>query len=126
MKILAAALLAWLLIALVPARGHPQRPSIPPSIFKAVRAHWTTRPERVRAFDVAYCESKFNRKAVSRTGDYGVFQINRQAHDNWVDFSARIFSPVYNVYVARRMYLSAKARTGDGWYPWRPSRSCWG
>jgi hypothetical protein len=107
------------LLSILPARSHNvQRPAIPAPVFKAVRTYWQTRPERIQAFNVAWCESKFRVRAVSPTGDYGFMQINRQAHSNWVDFK-RIFNPFYSAYVAHRMYVDG------GWQPWYPSRSCW-
>ena len=96
------------------------RPPVPPSLYKAVRSYWKSKTDRIVAFNVAFCESKFNAKAISPTGDYGYFQVNRQAHDSWVDFGPRIFNPFYNAFVARRLY------NAGGWYgPWWNSRGCW-
>lgn len=119
MKLIAAALALGFVLWLSAASSGHNRPPVPPQVFKAVRSVWKTKAERVQAFNVAWCESRFNVKAVSPTGDYGLFQINRQAHDNWVDFG-RIFDPFYNVRVARRLY-NAGGFSG----PWKWSRSCW-
>lgn len=49
------------------------RPPVPGPVFKAVRAHWQTRSERIQAFDVCYCESRYYTGA--RNGEYlGLFQ----------------------------------------------------
>lgn len=42
-------------VLLVPLSSRA-RPPVPPTVFKAVRASFPTRPLRVQAFDVAYCE----------------------------------------------------------------------
>jgi hypothetical protein len=112
--------LGFILGLLVAAyQAHSQnRPPIPPQVFKAVRAHWQTKAERVQAFDVAWCESRFRTRAVSATGDYGLFQLNRKSHDNWLDWN-RIFDPFYNARAAHRMWEQ------KGWEPWKYSRECW-
>lgn len=72
------------------------------------------------AVRVARCESGLNPRTVSKTGDYGLFAINRAAHDNWVDFR-RIFDPLYNARIAFRL-----SRGGtDFWTHWHYSARCW-
>src|SRR5262245_19275732 len=81
-------------LLLVPEAKAVSRPPVPAQLFKAVRIEWKTRAERVRAFDIAWCESRFNFRAVSPDGsNLGAFQINR-VHA-WVDWR-RIFDPFYN------------------------------
>jgi hypothetical protein len=74
------------------------------------------RPAGARAVRVALCvargESGLNPGAISRTGDYGTFQINRASWArtyNW----GHILDPVYNVGVAWAM-----SRRGASWSPW--------
>lgn len=57
-------------------------------------------------------ESGFNPGAISHTGDYGVFQINRATWYGTYDWP-RILDPVYNVNVGWAM-----SKHGTYWYPW--------
>lgn len=58
------------------------RPPVPAPVFKAVRAYWKTRPERIAAFDVAYCESRYSIYATN--GQYlGLFQFGEWARSTY-------------------------------------------
>lgn len=96
-------------------------PAPPPAIAQALYA--TFPGEQTTARCVAWNESRYNLRAVSPTGDYGLMQINRWAHSSWVVFQWSptvwpIFRLDYNLRVAKRLYLAAKRRTGNGWTPW--------
>ena len=73
------------------------------------------------ALCVARGESGFNPGAISRTGDYGVGQINRLAHEpahpEWwqprLGFRYALFDPAFNVGV-----MWAMSRRGNSWSPW--------
>lgn len=73
---------------------------------------WVFKGRASMAICIASEESGLRRYAVSPTGDYGLFQINRTAHSGWVDFG-RIFDPLYNARVAYRL-----SRRGTAWGPW--------
>lgn len=64
------------------------------------------------AMRVAACESVWQPNAVSRTGDYGLFQINRQWNSEGWRMGANIFDPVWNTRIAYYFY---KTR---GWGDW--------
>jgi len=57
-------------------------------------------------------ESGFNPGAISRTGDYGTFQINKLTWYRTYDWP-RILDPVYNVNVGWAM-----SKHGTYWWPW--------
>jgi Lysozyme like domain len=66
------------------------------------------------AYGIVMRESKGHARAISRTGDYGLFQFNRAAHsrsDWW--HSTRLLDPSYNAAVAWRI-----SQGGRTWYPW--------
>lgn len=70
-------------------------------------------PQAVRtALCVARGESGYNPGAISHTGDYGVFQINRASWYDTYDWT-RILDPVYNVGVGWAM-----SQRGRSWGPW--------
>jgi hypothetical protein len=85
------------------------RPPVPAPVFKAVRAYWLTKPERVKAFDVVACETggAYNTTAVN--GQYlGLFQMGsfaraRYGHGGTAMAQAR---------AAHAYYVDA------GWSPW--------
>ena len=68
-------------------------------------------------------ESGYNPRAVSPTGDYGLFQINQAA---WYSTFQRvtgkpwsyIFNPYWNASFARWIY------DRSGWAPWTTNRLC--
>jgi len=66
------------------------------------------------AMRVAFCESSYNTRAVSRTGDVGLFQIN------WIHGYSResLKSPQFNTWVAYKLWLQR------GWQPWYSSQKC--
>jgi hypothetical protein len=71
------------------------------------------------AIRVAGCETgwTFYARAVSRTGDYGLFQANYSAHhwagESRAEFAARHFNLAYHVRWAYRL-----SRGGTNWRPW--------
>lgn len=80
MKLIAAALVLGFVLWLN-STGQA-RPPVPAPVFKAVRAYWPTRAQRIQAFDVAYCESRFYPYA--RNGQYlGLFQFGSWARDRF-------------------------------------------
>lgn len=83
------------------------RPPVPPRVFVAVRAAWHERAERVQAFNVAWCESRY--KTTARNGQFlGLFQMGAWAR-------ARYGHGTTAVAQARR----AHAYWADvGWAPW--------
>jgi hypothetical protein len=86
------------------------RPPVPGPVFKAVRANWTTRTERIQAFDVIACETGGTYNTTARNGQYlGLFQMGaaeraRYGHGATAVAQAR---------AAHRYYLDA-----GGWGPW--------
>lgn len=69
-----------------------------------------------RAFCIVGRESSWNPRAVSSTGDYGLFQINYSAHHSSYDWS-RILQPAYNTAVAWRL-----SNRGTDFSPWKGGR----
>jgi len=96
-----ACLVAACLLLVTQADGR-SRPPVPPRVFKAVRAEWRSTPNRVEAFDLIWCESRYDVDA--ENGQYlGLFQMGdwararyghgstaraqaRSAHRLWLDF----------------------------------------
>lgn len=79
-------------------------------------------PRAPLATCIAYHESGLRTSVVSATGDYGLFQINYQAHHTWVDFTpSKIFNPLYNSRIAYRL-----SKKGTNWHAWayRTRASC--
>lgn len=70
-----------------------------------------------KALRVAYCESRYNPRAVSRTLDVGVFQINWRWHrrpgESFASFKRRMFDINANVRKAHRL-----SRGGTSWKAW--------
>lgn len=85
-------------------------------------------PEGSRAVRTALCvargESGYNPGAISHTGDYGVAQVNRQAHEDdhpdwWQPrngFQVALLDPVFNIGVMWSM--SQRGRSWDPWVVW--------
>ncbi len=69
-----------------------------------------------RAFCIVGRESSWNPRAVSRTNDHGLFQINAIHARTFGPMWARRYDPVANVDMAWRLYLA------DGFGPWRGGR----
>ncbi len=68
--------LVGLLILL--AQNARARPPVPPDVFRAVRAEWKPKSERVNALDVVWCESRYSTTATN--GQYvGLFQMGTWA-----------------------------------------------
>lgn len=75
-------LFAYLAAVLVLSAQAHSRPPVPAPVFKAVRAHWKARAERIKAFDVVYCESGYSQYA--RNGQYlGLWQFGRWARGRY-------------------------------------------
>lgn len=56
------------------------RPPVPPDVFRAVRAEWKTRPERVKTFDVISCETGGTYSTTAHNGQFlGLFQMGSWA-----------------------------------------------
>ncbi|HWV44721.1 MAG TPA: transglycosylase SLT domain-containing protein, partial [Nitrospira sp.] len=68
------------------------------------------------AIAICRAESGGNPNAVSNTGDYGLWQINKAAHPQYFPPKAQggyIWDPLSNTYVAKTIYAAA-----GGWSPW--------
>ena len=96
------ALIAFIVGMFVIVEQARARPPVPPDVFVAVRAHWQERQDRVKAFDVIWCESRYDTEAVN--GEHlGLFQAGewfrgrfghgssaraqaRAAHRGWLVF----------------------------------------
>jgi hypothetical protein len=95
--------------ALILAAQTWARPPVPGPVFAAVRAHWHTRTERVKAFDVIACETGGTYSTRATNGQFrGMFQMGawaraRYGHGTTATAQAR---------AAHRYYLAA------GWAPW--------
>lgn len=76
-----------------------------------------------QAVKVAFCESRLNREAISHTGDYGVFQLNKATwfHHYSLDNESALFA-TENVAVAYDIFKN----NGYRWSPWRSSYKCHG
>jgi hypothetical protein len=73
----------------------------------------TSAKDIATAVAIALAESGGNTKAVSPTGDYGLFQINKAAHGDLFS-THRWDNPVDNVDMARIVYQNA----GNSFTPW--------
>jgi hypothetical protein len=119
-----AAYLAAMSVAVATAR--PDTPDPPAAIRRMI--HRAFGAERAVAECVAWHESRYRTRAISSTGDYGLFQINRETWDparnpaarrtvgrlDW----ARILRPEVNVRVAARIWRK------HGWRPWATRGWC--
>ena len=99
------------------SRAARYQPASRTGSIRAIRAVFgRTAPAAVR---VAGCETgwTYDSRAVSRTGDYGLFQANYSAHhwrgESRAEFAARHFNLYYNV---RWAYLLS--RGGTDWRAW--------
>ena len=80
---------------------------------------------------IAYIESRFDETAVSRTGDYGLMQINWASHRKAIRQAGRtrtaLLDPEFNVEYGCRLlsYCSNNSKSLYGivrqYSPWRPS-----
>ena|SRR3990167_2579398 len=88
--------------------------------------HKVFREKASEAESVFRCESNLRANAASRTGDFGIGQINLKAHWNKIrgetreDKIANLFSPSYNLSFAYSLYAR------QSWLPWRSSFKCHG
>ena len=68
------------------------------------------------ATEIAICESDLNPKAVSKTNDHGLFQINIVHKESFTDVTGQpwsaIYDPVWNAKFAKWLW------TEQGWKPW--------
>lgn len=65
---------------------------------------------------VAYCESKLDPRAVSRTNDHGLFQINGVHERKFVEVTGQPWHMVYDGYW-NTLYAKYLYDT-QGWRPW--------
>jgi hypothetical protein len=113
-----------LILAVATVRGHP---SAPRWLARVIRAHWPP-SEWARATCIAWHESRYRPRTVSKTGDYGLWQINRATWDPaWNPRAARvvgqvrwerIYEPDVNARVAARIWRHL------GWRPWTTRGLC--
>lgn len=100
------------------AHGDPTRCDIRPfgkwgpKQLKCVIRLTFPRRQWQNATRVADCESGWDTRSVSRTADYGLFQINRWYHPDAFHPPRRMFDPVANTAYARRL------QKHSGWRPW--------
>lgn len=77
------------------------------------------------AWRVVMCESRGNPRAVSRTNDVGLFQVNFSAHgwpnEDFAEFRRRMTDPIRNAAYAYRL-----SRAGTSWSHWKWSQHCHG
>lgn len=88
------------------------RPPVPGPVFKAVRANWTRRVDRIAAFNIAWCESRFSIWA--RNGTYeNLFQMgyNERRTYGWHTAGS---SPFLAARAAHRYWVAS----GRDWSPW--------
>lgn len=88
-----------------------QYPAAPKWIKALIAETWPAHARRM-AECVAWHESRYTPRAVSPTGDYGLWQINKATWDRTFTWS-RIFEPRYNARAAYRI-----SRGGRSWTPW--------
>jgi len=86
----------------------------------AIRAAWPNSLEGW-AIRIARRESNLRANAISRTGDYGLMQINWRAHRAWlarygITNPRQLLNPEVNARMAYRLYRMAGSR------PWRATR----
>ena len=72
--------------------------------------------EASNAEQIVRCESVWNPRAVSRTDDHGLFQINRRWNSEGWRRGANIYDPVWNTRIARWFWETR------GWDDWACSR----
>ena len=94
-----------------------QKESLKNEITKEVKRVFGERANTALA--VVKCESGFNIAAVSKTGDWGLFQINSRT---WTKLFGEEFKVNWkeNIRVAKVIY----DRSGS-FNPWNASRKCW-
>lgn len=129
MRVFAAVACVFALVVLLAPTADAAPVPEPPTVVKrALQSAWGTGREYRIARCVAWHESRYTLRLVSRTGDHGLMQINYVAHRNWVAFDSRIYTAAYNVAVARRIYEDAWRRYGwsGRWRPWVAYRYCVG
>ena len=113
MKRIAAllALSAFFMGIILAAKAGAERPRVPGPVFRAVRAHWPTRAERIEAFNVIACETGNRFNTTAQNGQYlGLFQMgayarSRYGHGETAMAQAR---------AAYRYYVDS----GRDWSPW--------
>lgn len=89
--------------------SHPSvaRAPVPGPVFKAVRTYWKTKPDRIKAFDVAWCESRFY--VYARNGQFlGLFQMGEWARSMY----GHGYNAMSQAAAAYRYWRVA------GWTPW--------
>lgn len=90
-----------------------------PTVEQQIRRAFRDDPDR--AVCVARRESTLNPRATF-AGNYGLFQINWSSH-SYLD-RGRLLIAGYNIAAARRIYLDARRRWGNGWLPWSTRGAC--
>jgi len=107
--VLAFALVTFAIGALILARQTWARPPIPAQVFKAVRAYWVTRADRVKAFDVIACETGGTYSTQASNGQYlGMFQMGSSERERFGHSS----TAMGQARAAHRYWLIS------GWSPW--------
>jgi soluble lytic murein transglycosylase-like protein len=113
--------LALVVAAALPAAAASAPPANPSSTHQrsiaAIRAAWPDHLEG-RALQIAWRESGWQPGAVSRSGDYGLLQLNWKANRAWlrtqgVTNPRQLLDPATNARLGYVLYGMA------GWKPWR-------
>ena len=71
-----------------------------------------------KAMRVAYCESRYTPDAVSRSGDYGLFQINKVTWEKTVKGWGYTWDQMFDPYINSRVALKIYQLAGNSWQPW--------
>ena len=110
------ALIVWILVDLAGVNA-----DYPPHL-ELVQAAEVYGWDTGEALGVAWCESQFNLKAVSATGDHGPWQIHKRTwHDSGV-FGERTWGRRYtaegSAAMAFHVWQWGQRTYGDGWILW--------
>ena len=91
----------------------------------AIEVGWPNDPAILEKLGrVMFRESRCQPDAISKSGDYGVTQINRTSHKRWVEelfampFEESMLDPTLNLRFAYLLYEATEESGGCGWKPW--------
>lgn len=95
----------------------------------AISVGWPNDPSVLEKLGrVMWRESRCLHNVISKSGDYGVTQINRTSHKRWVEelfampFEESMLDPTLNLRFAYLLWESREETGACGWQPW--SISC--
>ena len=91
----------------------------------AIEVGWPNDPSVLEKLgQVMFRESRCQPDAISKSGDYGVTQINRTSHKVWVEelfampFEESMLDPTLNLRFAFLLWSSREEQGQCGWQPW--------